>query len=356
MNSDPALQWLGEQIATQASEASLWCADENTLSLISAPPAWAHKPRLISNRCDIADLARGAGIESQFSDFDFSHIHDQTLQTVFYRVSKEKPVVHHVINEALRILVKGGQLYLSGHKNEGVKTYIDKAASLFGCDKTSRKNGTAYSAILTKNSDSSSLLETADYHQLRPVASHEALTFYSKPGLFGWNKIDQGSEFLIAQLSAALRARAPAQSLLDLGCGYGYLTLMTAHLPIEQRVMTDNNAAAITAAGFNLAHNNVNAKVIAANCAEGIEQRFDLILCNPPFHQGFSVDGDLTQRFLAAGKRLLAEQGLSLWVVNQFIPLERKASEYFKHVEKIAENRSFKVIALAHQTPKPGPV
>jgi 16S rRNA (guanine1207-N2)-methyltransferase len=351
MMNDPALQWLSEQITTRTAGSSLWCTDENVLSLLPTAASWQHKPTLITNRWDVAECAKSAGLDSRFSDYDFTAIEDSSLQAIFYRVSKEKPVVHHILNESLRMLAPDGRLYLCGYKNEGIKTYIDKTASLFGCDKSSRKTGTAYSAILTKDSrdySATSRLETADYQELRAIGTHGNITFYSKPGLFGWNKIDQGSEFLIAQLDSALRGRGQPTSLLDLGCGYGYLTLMTADLPLQQRVMTDNNAAALATAGYNCIQNNIPAEVIAADCGDGIAQTFDLILCNPPFHQGFSVDGDLTNRFLAAGKRLLARDGISLWVVNQFIPLERKAKQVFGHVEKVAENRSFKVIALAH--------
>src|SRR5690606_9948663 len=80
----------------------------------------------------------------------------------------------------------------------------------------------------------------------------EGLTIHSKPGLFGWNKIDQGSEFLIQSLPAMLGTMPrPPASLLDLGCGYGYLTLMTKDLPLQGRVLTDNNAAALFTARHN---------------------------------------------------------------------------------------------------------
>ena len=66
---------------------------------------------------------------------------------------------------------------------------------------------------------------------------------YSKPGIYGWQKIDRGSALLIEQLSDVLAsmARAPKR-LADLGCGYGYLSIMAAQqLPDCQWLMTDNN-------------------------------------------------------------------------------------------------------------------
>ena len=123
---------------------------------------------------------------------------------------------------------------------------------------------------------------------------------------------------------------------------------MTADLPLEQRTLTDNNAAALHVARHNCELNNINADVIAADAGDQIQQTFDLILCNPPFHQGFSVDGDLTDKFILSTKRLLARHGTALFVVNQFIPLERKARQHFRQVNILANNGSFKLVTLGH--------
>ncbi len=348
--NDMAVTWLAQMITQENEGKSLWCSDENVLNALPAADKWAHKPAFMTNRWDVAQQAEQQGFPSFFSDFDFSGINDASLDRVFYRISKEKPVTHHIINQAHRALMPGGKLFLCGQKNEGIKTYIDKAGTLFGCGATAQKNGAVYTAVLEKRaSHSAQQLDDSAYPQLRPIASPAGITIHSKPGLFGWNKIDQGSEFLIHTLPDLLNSlpRPPA-SLLDLGCGYGYLTLMTGHLPLEQRVLTDNNAAALGAAHRNCELNHISAQVIAADAGDQIRQMFDLILCNPPFHQGFSVDGDLTDKFLCSAKRLLARQGTAVFVVNQFISLEKKAREHFSSVKTLSHNGSFKVVALAH--------
>lgn len=347
---DTALAWLAQIMTEDTAEGSLWCSDENVLTSLPATSQWAHKPSLMTNRWDVAQQARQSGFESQFSDFDFSEIRGASLTRVFYRISKEKPVTHHIINQAHRILRTEGKLFLCGQKNEGIKTYIDKAGKLFGCQATAQKIGTVYSAVLEKKTASSDQqLDDNTYRQLRPIAAPEGLTIHSKPGLFGWNKIDQGSEFLIQSLPAMLGTMPrPPASLLDLGCGYGYLTLMTKDLPLQGRVLTDNNAAALFTARHNCELNNIHAEIVPADAGDQIQQTFDLILCNPPFHQGFSIDGDLTNKFIRSAKRLLARHGRALFVVNQFIPLEKKAREHFGQVSTLDQNSSFKLVTLAH--------
>jgi 16S rRNA (guanine1207-N2)-methyltransferase len=329
------------------SDNLLWIADENVLHSLSAVAA-AENIALITNRFDVAHRARDLGLAAQFNDFSFSALDDNAVQTVVYRVSKEKPVVHHVINQAWRVLAPGGELVLTGLKNEGIKTYIDKAKHLFG-NGNARKVGNVYVGNLLKQGGArkSEPLDDQNYGQLRLIETPE-LDFYSKPGLFGWDRIDQGSAFLVEQLPGIMQsAHRTPQSLLDLGCGYGYLTLMTRNIALARRVATDNNAAALLAMEKNAEHYAMQVEVLADDCGGSVPQAFDLILCNPPFHQGFSVDSQLTDKFLRQTHRLLAADGMAIFVVNQFIPLERAAEKYFRRINMAGRNKSFKLIRLA---------
>ena len=126
--SDTGYSWLINQLQSHRDSAnSLWIADENTLDSVPALAAQGASLRVIGNRFDVNQALVTGGVQSQFSDFDFSALSDASLEHIYYRVSKEKPVVHHVLNEACRLLAPGGQLHLAGQKTEGVKTYWDKA-------------------------------------------------------------------------------------------------------------------------------------------------------------------------------------------------------------------------------------
>lgn len=355
--SDQALDWMVNKLRGAPSNSNqhfVWCTDENALNGLAQLPH--SNLQVITNRWDVAEQAKERDLATQFSDFDFTSFPDNSLDGFFYRVSKEKPLVNHLLNQAWRCLRTDGELWLSGYKNDGTKTYIDKIAALLGCEKSIKKDGQVYGAQLIKKApfDPAQQLDTSDYSLLRPIAAETGLNILSKPGLFGWNKIDGGSALLIAQL-ARIQTHLPAiNTCADLGCGYGYLTLAAApHIKPEQWILTDNNAAALTAATENLRLNHLNGRVIAADAGAGIDAQADLLLCNPPFHQGFSIDGDLTDKFLANASRLLTRDGMALFVVNQFIPLERKAAPHFRQVKTLVDNGSFKVIALSHQAIRP---
>ena len=310
---------------------------------------------LMSNRLDVVTHLRATGAEALFSDFDINDCPNHHYQAIRYRISKEKALVHHLINTAWHLLEPGGELILSGAKNEGIKTYLNKAGGLFGTQADIRKEGSLYQGRIAKSLTMPGVwLDEQDYSKLRIIGAQNGVELLSKPGVFGWNKIDPGSALLVEQLDEVLLQLQP-QSLLDLGCGYGYLTLMAQCLHhFERIVATDNNAAAIRACQANVKARNIpQAEVIADDCAISLEETFDLILCNPPFHRGFDHDKQLTGKFLAATSRLLKPKGQALFVVNRFIPLERLAQSDFQPIRLIAENRSYQVLALSSPHPKP---
>ena len=121
---------------------------------------------------------------------------------------------------------------------------------------------------------------------------------------------------------------------------------MASQYAIKEITATDNNAAALKACQVNFDLNGISGKVVAANCGQSIHKKFDLVLCNPPFHHGFKTDPALTQHFLSNAKRLMAKKGKALFVVNQFIPLEKLARNYFKKCTELANDNSFKLFIL----------
>ena len=153
--------------------------------------------------------------------------------------------------------------------------------------------------------------------------------------------------FLIDHLPQFLgQYKNAPQSLLDLGCGYGYIAYSASQFGFNRILATDNNAAALSAVQENLKSlKDIEWDVLATDAGDKIDEQFDTILCNPPFHSGFSVDDQLANKFLSQTKRLLNRSGQALFVVNTFIPLEHKAKAYFEQVDVMANNGSFKLIA-----------
>ena len=190
-------------------------------------------------------------------------------------------------------------------------------------------------------------LDDREYERLQLIAQEDDLEFYSKPGQYGWNKIDAGSACLIECLRQQIQLQTEAPTTaLDLGCGYGYLGMMAARLGVQHITATDNNAAAVFSCRHNFSHNQIAGEVIADSCANSIHHQFDLVLCNPPFHRGFDTEKNLTEQFAASASHHLKKSGYALFVVNQFISLESIALPFFQAQETLYRDKSFKVIKL----------
>lgn len=335
--TDPSLELLYRRIESDKADKALLLADEHCLS----EPTF--KLPVVTNRVDVAQRFAAGGHQVVTGDFDLSGF---APECVYYRVSKEKPLVHYLLNEALARLPLGGRLVLTGEKGDGLKTYADKARQVVGSPKQQSKGaGGALLADIEKCREPDQRLDDSNYTALINIAPHDHPELYSKPGVYGWKKIDRGSALLIEGLDS-LAGLAP-QSVLDLGCGYGYLTVM-AHVRFPEACFTatDNNATALLACEKNVTTHTIQGKVVGADCADTLTDKVDLLLCNPPFHKGFDIHGDLTRCFLGAAARLLNPQGRALFVVNQFIALEQKAEGLFSRRRLLLEREGFRVFEL----------
>jgi len=341
-------------LLAEAGARALLVADENCVDF---PFAQLTGAAVLSNRRDIADAARHAGCKVLFSDFDFAPWSTGELDLIAAPLAKEKAVVHHIANSAAALLSPGGRLVLTGGKQEGIKTFAKTLSARLGGEASLEKHGTRYRLTLYRGPQPGEPLDDRNYQILRPVLELDGLPVLSKPGLFGWDRIDAGSALLASHLPALLAAQtlddkgttdtsASPHTLVDLGCGYGYLSLLAARCGNFHITATDNCAAALLACESNFRAHGINGETVAADAGHTLSGPFDILLCNPPFHQGFQNDSRLTDKFLAAARRLLHSRGCALFVVNSFVPLENLAAGIFSRVRVIENDRRFKVIAL----------
>lgn len=334
-----------QQLLQENPRETLWIAEENSKALLQS--GFRFEGDLVTNRWDIAHLADGRCRHSFFSDFHFGEL-ERHYRRVVFPVSKEKAIVHHVINRAPAVLGEGGELALLGGKQSGIKTYAAKAAARFGAHKDLTKDGMDYYCRIVVRHGDDAPLDDQDYTELRPLDALDGL--YSKPGLFGWNKIDRGSALLASRFAHHLPP--PGANVVDLGCGYGYLSTQLARLGDFHFTATDNNAAALLACERNFHERGIRGVVTPSDAGRELGDGFaDLVICNPPFHQGFQVEGDLTERFLQNAARLLGPDGAALFVVNEFIPLARKAGAHFREIQPLDRADGFCTFRLAGAGP-----
>ncbi|MBV33166.1 MAG: rRNA methyltransferase [Porticoccaceae bacterium] len=306
--------------------------------------------RVFSNRLDIAHEVGASGIECLFCDFDFSQLPEISLDHIIFRVSKEKAITKHTINNAQRLLKRGASLLLAGKKKDGIKTYVKFSQELLSSTSKVQKFGINYFSSIVSRGIIKNEAQTDNYSHMRKIMYKEGSQFFSKPGIFGWNKIDRGSKFLSDNLETFFETYDfLPRTLLDLGCGYGYLACESRRFSFLNIFATDNNAAAIAACKLNFNHYGLNAaNVLATDAGQKIVGNFDVILCNPPIHAGFRVDSALILKFLNSTQHLITKTGKALFVVDVCTPLELLAKNNFSRIHTLNKNNQFKLISLSH--------
>lgn len=166
------------------------------------------------------------------------------------------------------------------------------------------------------------------------------LTFCSDNGVFSKDKIDFGSKTLITELIKS--SNQAFTSVLDVGCGYGFMGITIAKHYKCKVDMIDVNERAIHLAKKNISMNKVEAKAYLSNIYENVTDKYDLIITNPPIRAG----KETVLKILKEASIHLTTEG-ELWFV---IRKDQGAKSIIKEIELnydcqvVAKNKGFYVI------------
>ena len=182
----------------------------------------------------------------------------------------------------------------------------------------------------------------ADAPRLQKSADVPGDGFRTRPGVFAWDRVDAASKMLADALPADLRGR-----VADFGAGWGYLSLqvLARCRQVTALDLYEADARALALADDNLADAHLPVHCHWHDVARGVGERFDAIVCNPPFHAlGRGDRPDIGRAFIAAAANAL-KQGGQLWLVaNRHLPYEQALGDGFVQVNTIAQSGGFKIV------------
>ena len=269
----------------------------------------------------------------------------ETFPLVLLLPPRQRDEARALFARALDHLAPGGTLVASMAKAEGAKSGEADLKQLVGAvGSLSKHHCRVFWA--TPQPDA---IDRALQDAWRALdAPHETLEgWWSRPGLFAWDRVDRASALLAAHFPDDLRGR-----VADLGAGYGYLaTQLIARCPgitaldlyeAEERALEParrNIANALRAANRNLPAN-----VHWHDVTRGLPQRYDAIVSNPPFHLGRADLPELGRAFITSAADALVASGRLLIVANRHLPYEALLAARFADVRQLAMQDGFKVI------------
>ena len=173
--------------------------------------------------------------------------------------------------------------------------------------------------------------------------------------VFGGAGADAGSLLLLDALDRALTAgelgtaESPVVAAADLGCGNGLMTAyLAAALPEASVLGSDVDADAVGSTRETLAANTLareNVQVSWDDALSRLEaESLDLVLLNPPFHDGTTVDATLVQGLLDSAARVLRPGGQLWFVHNSHLRYRTEVERRVGDVEQRARDRRFTVL------------
>lgn len=139
------------------------------------------------------------------------------------------------------------------------------------------------------------------------------LTVVAHGAVFAGTKLDIGTRFLAG---FEPRMMPDARQIVDLGCGTGILACLLARARGDARVhATDRSAAAIDSARATAEANGLDIDVVRDDAMSTFPAAsVDLIVCNPPFHEGASLHTGSAEKLFEAAGRVLRSGG-EMWTV-----------------------------------------
>ncbi|MEL0629917.1 methyltransferase [Psychromonas aquatilis] len=171
-------------------------------------------------------------------------------------------------------------------------------------------------------------------------------TIHNHANVFSRNHLDIGGRYLMDNLPDG-----DFTKVVDLGCGNGVVGMSAAATyPDAQITFIDESYMAIDSARINMLKNfeeerSDNARFVVNNGLVGFKPRsYDLILCNPPFHQQHAITDHIAWSMFNDAHFCLAVHGELVIVGNRHLDYQDKLNRIFGNCELITENKKFVIL------------
>ncbi|MCI0713942.1 MAG: methyltransferase [Chloroflexi bacterium] len=268
---------------------------------------------------------------------------DSTYDVALVEIPRGRDFAKALIATSLKALKPGNYLYAAGPNKGGAKTAETDAKGLSQVYSLGTKQRHRLFSVLRPDAIPADWLDLAVPHPEDMEIHGQTYTVHTQPGVFSYNHLDDGTSSLLDALYK-IQPKGVAQ-VLDAGCGYGIVGMVAQQLLAPVRVVfVDTNLLAVQCTKTSVPE----APVLMADVTQDALETyapFDLILCNPPFHKGVTVERTFIQGFAENATRLMAKQGQLLVVFNTFLPYEDVLKAHFATVTRIIETNTFTVVA-----------
>lgn len=262
------------------------------------------------------------------------------LDFAFCLLPKSNIAARRDLAAALQALKLGGRLYASAALDVGGKriSTILNEFGLMNVQQFSKFHARVVNTIKPEVVNEAALHDAIVKGGLQPVLEGR---YVSRPGIFGWDKADIGSQLLLQNLPQQLTGRGA-----DFGCGYGFLAqhIVKTYNGITGLDCIDADFYALAAAKINLKDSATKVEYLWADLTKPlVDKAYDWIIMNPPFHEGKATEAEIGGAFIATAAKALKPGGRLFMVANVHLPYEDVLTQHFSEMHKKAQQNGFKV-------------
>jgi 16S rRNA (guanine1207-N2)-methyltransferase len=172
-------------------------------------------------------------------------------------------------------------------------------------------------------------------------------------GVFAGSSIDIGTRAMLSHFDQL----PEFETAIDFGCGTGILaSVLKRTRPAARVIATDVSAAAAASATMTAEANGLDIEVVReAGLASQPDASADLIVLNPPFHDGGPITRDLALGMFAEAGRVLRPGG-QLWTVwNSHLRYRSALTNLVGPTAVVARTPKFTVTATTHSSDRLSP-
>jgi 16S rRNA (guanine1207-N2)-methyltransferase len=355
----PVVRLLTEHLRVEAGEAVVYLHPSSAEAVLAvARNALRSRMVVVHRRLPVVQAIAREAARVGGPAISVVHAHGRTgvpvamqADVVVIEVPVEKAAAHQLLHEAALLLRAGGRCLLAGGTTDGIKPAVRVLEALFGNARLVAQGG-GHRIVEARRAPSVAIEAVqsliAPYHdadafrELSCVVNGRPLGVFTRPGVFSWDHLDEASALLAEVMTVPTQGR-----VLDLGCGAGVLGAAVAmRAPALDVTLVDADSEAVRCASRTMAGTGHTMwRALASDVTSAVaEQRYDLVVSNPPFHTGKATDLELPRRFIAESHAVLRSSGRLQLVANRTLPYEAELERVFGNRRTVHDGARFKVL------------
>ena len=297
-------------------------------------------PQTLASKCPSIQIWSGYFDYARTqSAVNFSVEFQGQADLIVYYWTKNKQEVNFQLLQLLAQAPIGQEILIIGENRCGVRS-VEKTLAPYG--ETAKIDSARRCGLYHFSLQNKPHFELKKFWKTYQHSMLQDLTIYSLPGVFSAAELDTGTELLLSTIDNKIKGK-----VLDLGCGAGVIgSMIKTRSPNAQITMTDIHAMALESARKTLSENQLQGEVYASDVFSDIEGKFDLIISNPPFHDGIDTAYRAVTELITQAKWHLNQGGELRIVANAFLPYPELLRQHFGDYEVLTQTGKFKVYSV----------